>query len=77
MKFPNWNNTKELGVADFVSGALSGSDYDRGALEEAAAQATNVSEAFGRLVEILAERGDLTRKDVFKIAKGYVPRDEE
>lgn len=55
-------------LATFVAGQLDGDDYERGAVESAQATADNVAQAFGRLVDLLAERGLLSATDVTMLA---------
>lgn len=55
-------------ASEFIKIALDGSDYDRGALEAAHAEAENGNKALGRLIECLYNGGVLSKEDVYKIA---------
>lgn len=70
MKFKNWKGT-ELELFDFAVQTLDGSDYERGAVEEAQATADNTKKAFARLIKVLAEQNVLTRVQVYNIITGY------
>lgn len=55
-------------IVSFFSRLLDGSDYEVGHLECAQRTATNNSEAIGRLVQLLAEKGVLSAAEVVSIA---------
>lgn len=58
-------------LKDYIYKALDGEDCDRGVLEEAAATSDNVAKAFGRLVEVLVEKGSLPLDRVHFVLNGY------
>lgn len=66
---------KEQTVEEFIINSLDGADYERGALETAAHQATNTTEALARLVSLLTTQGLLTESQVAYIALGYIPEE--
>lgn len=70
-----YQNTK-LEASALVERALDGGDYDRGAIETAAAQAENVTKALGRLVQTLNDGKALTDGEVYYVALGYEKDDE-
>lgn len=51
-----------------------GDDYGRGPVEAAKEQAVNTSQVLGRLVQLMFERGLITKLEVYKIA-GCSPPD--
>lgn len=57
MKFKTWRG-QEVDIATAVEMSLSESERG-GAVENAAATADNVAKAFGRLVQMLHERGHI------------------
>ncbi len=62
----------------FLDNELSGSDYDRGALEAVTAEAENVKKAFINLCLMLKTKNILSDAEIFEVAKGYKPdRNEE
>jgi hypothetical protein len=61
MKFKTWRG-QEVDIATAVEMSLS--ESEGGAVENAAATADNVARAFGRLVQILHERGHLSDDNV-------------
>jgi|LakMenE01Jun11ns_1017448.scaffolds.fasta_scaffold8342023_1 hypothetical protein len=63
-----WNS--EGKVSTWVDNEISDVRND-GELERARAIAVACSEAFGRLVEVLAEKGVLSAPEVYRVAKGY------
>jgi hypothetical protein len=71
-----WDH-KTYSVEDFISVALSGNDYERGALETVVTETSNVLAAFARLVSVLADKGVLTRKEVFWVGENYIPDGDE
>jgi len=69
---------RKLTAKALVESYLDGDSYDHGGrLESVQAQANNVTEAFGRLVEILFDKKVLSKNDVYTIAVGYVPQKED
>lgn len=58
-------------VSTYVARSLDGNDYGRGQVESAAREAANASEAIGRLVQLLHEKGILTLSEVSFVAAGY------
>ncbi len=67
---------KEFTAAELIETELDGSCYDRGSLETAQAQAENCSKAMGRLVQVLFDRGAISRCDVWEVAgRGYMTDD--
>lgn len=58
-----------LSIRDFIEASLDGSSYDKGSVETAQSQANNVTEALGRLCELLVEKKVLTEEDVFYIGQ--------
>lgn len=67
----HYGTIKEHELKDYITNELDGSDYERGALEEAAATGDNVAKAFGRLVERLVTKGKLDLNDVHYVVVGY------
>lgn len=64
-------------AAELIERELEGSDYDRGAVEAARAQADNCTKAFARLVQVLFDKEILTRADVLRVAAlDYLIEDE-
>ena len=62
---------------ELVTQFLDGSDYDRGAVETAKAQAENASECIARLVQVLFDNGLISKPDVVMVAKGYLTSEDE
>lgn len=60
-------------AAELVESCLNGSDYDRGELEEHRASIENLREAMGKLVQILYDKRNISRNDVYKIAGEFNP----
>lgn len=69
---PGWNSgrRKTTDVGEFVAHVITQRATDFYAGEEPAAAIRELKEAFGRLVEKLADRGDLTLEDVVDIVRG-------
>ena len=65
--FKLWSDSELTTAFEFTCKALDGSDYDRGALETAQAEATNVKEAFGRLLQLMHNAGILKSQEVVQI----------
>lgn len=68
-KFPYTEDRLE--ASKFITRALDGSDYERGSLETVEAQARNVTEAFGRLIQVLSDKDIITDGQVHFVALGY------
>lgn len=62
-------------IEELVEECLEGSDHERGAVEEAQAEAENVKKAFGRLLRILYEKQKITKRDIYFIVHEYIPED--
>ena len=62
---------EEIELFQYVSEKLQSSEFNQGVLEDAATTATNSTEAVGRLLDILAEKGILSLPQIFSIATGY------
>lgn len=71
MKLKHPFNNEPMAVSSFVEFHLKG--QERGALETVQVQADNISVAFSRLVELLAERGQLSKEEVYRIVGAYIP----
>jgi hypothetical protein len=67
----HYGTVREHELKEYVANKLGGSDYERGALEEAAATGDNIAKAFGRLVERLVVEGKLDLNDVQYIVDGW------
>lgn len=67
----NYGHIKEHTLEGYITGELDGADYERGALEEAAATADNTARALARLIELLVEDDKLKLNDVYYVLKGY------
>ena len=57
-------------IEQYAEAKLDGADYDGGIIEATAATAQNVSEALGRLLDFLADKGMITAADVGYIVEG-------
>lgn len=71
MKFKDGISTREFTLAEFLERELDGSDYERGSVETAQATANKVAEAFSRLVQLMVERKELNRAEVYTVITGY------
>lgn len=58
------DDKKIYDLADHIASLLDGNDYDRGALESARATADNVGLMLGKLIDVLAAKGVLTKDDL-------------
>lgn len=74
IKYVPYNPTQT--VYEFLTEQLDGEDYERGALEEVAAEANNVKNAFARLCAVLNDKAIISDQDIFFIGKNYRPKDE-
>ena len=66
----DWAASPAIDITDFVAREMDDLDVG-GVLEEALHTARNTAKAFGRLVELLAEKNTLTPTEVSFIATGY------
>jgi hypothetical protein len=62
-------------LASYASYELDGNDYDVGALEAAERTGVRTREAFGRLMQVLADKGILNAADISFILHDYVHHD--
>lgn len=62
---------RDLTVKEYVEKNLDGTDYERGSVETAQAQANNVSEAFARLISTLFDHKKLQEHEIEYIVKGW------
>jgi len=77
MKIKNVDYKKETHeIVYFVKGELDGSDYNQGQLETIDSTVDKTVEAFGRLLNILAEKKLLTAGDITRIVSIYDYSDE-
>jgi predicted ATP-dependent serine protease len=53
----------------YIQRKCDGSDYDRGAIETAQAAASNAGDVLGRLVQVLYDKGVISKDDVYKIGR--------
>lgn len=58
-------------LAKVVERQCDGDDYDAGVLEAAARTARKTSEMLGRLIDALAESGNLTKEQLAYVVFGY------
>lgn len=64
--------SESYSASDYIQVELNGADYERGAVEQAFAQAENTTKAFSRLAQLLFEKGVLSENDIYYIARGYI-----
>ncbi len=67
-----WLGEEETDLDTAVARRLNGSDYDRGQVEAAAAEARNAVEFLGRLVNVLADKKILTEEDLTALLRTSV-----
>lgn len=77
MIFKKRYTKNEYNLQQFVEQGLDGADYDNGAVEQAQAQAENVTKAFARLLATLADKKILSQAEIYKIVEGYMSDDWE
>lgn len=78
MKIKNVDYKKEtLHVADLVLRELDGSDYDKGQLETIDSTVDKTVDAFGRLLNVLAEKKILTAEEIAQVVNIYGCSDAE
>jgi len=62
-------------IKEYTTHKLDGDDYGRGQLEAAEATTTNATDALGRLMETLAQKGLLSAPEITYIVEGKTSRD--
>ena len=72
-----WESDKTESIVEFTERHLDGSDWDSGALEQTQRATRDIANAFGRLLETLAEQRVLTAPTVTYIVEGYENTDAE
>lgn len=61
------DNKRIIDLIDHITNLLDGNDYDRGAVESARATADNAGLMLGKLIDILATKGVLTKDDLSEL----------
>jgi len=61
-------------LENYAEDILAASDYGVGALEQALGTANNTAAALGRLLDLLADKGQISAEDTVFVVKGYVQK---
>lgn len=59
-------------LEDYAESKLDGDDYGKGAMEAAADTARNNSQAIGRLLDLMAEKGLVSAEEAATVVEGYM-----
>ena len=60
-------------LKDYAELMLDGDDYGNGVIEATANTARNNSQAIGRLLDLMAEKGLVSAEEITTVVEGYMP----
>jgi len=72
IKIENYSQVREYdSLEDYAESKLDGDDYGKGTMEAAADTARNNSQAIGRLLDLMADRGLVSAEEAATIVGEY------
>ena len=73
MKTESYGEVREYkSLEDYAEFKLDGNDYGKGAMEAATDTARNNSQAIGRLLDLMAEKGLVSAQEAATVVEGYI-----
>ena len=73
MRIENYGQAREYNsLEDYAESKLDGDDHGKGAMEAAADTARNNSQAIGRLLDLMADKGLVSAEEAATIVEGCI-----